>query len=113
MQIRIPPMTDSLDDLLEDLRKCFSCKRSPSEISKENCCDMCRPRPKYPDTAPEGTIFVCGACGKTSKSIYGDRNPGLGWDESCMLNAVLCEADSFEKDGIWKAVDFQESDETT
>lgn len=45
--------------------------------------------PDYPNhTAPEGTIFVCAACGKTSKdtNVFKD-----GWDESCMLNAVLCK----------------------
>lgn len=37
--------------------------------------------------APSGQVFVCAACGKTSKSIYqGPR----GWDESCAMNAVLC-----------------------
>jgi len=38
--------------------------------------------------APTGTIWVCGACGKTAKDRYGDT--GSSWDESCMLNAVLC-----------------------
>ena len=38
--------------------------------------------------APEGTIYVCGACGKTAQDCYGD--PGTSWDESCSLNAVLC-----------------------
>lgn len=46
------------------------------------------PQPGYPaHVAPQGTIYVCGACGKTARDIYdGPR----GWDESCMLNAVLC-----------------------
>lgn len=49
--------------------------------------------------APEGQVWVCGACGKRARSRYGfdaqhqstaiDR----GWDESCMLNAVLCFAE--------------------
>ena len=38
--------------------------------------------------APEGTIYVCAACGKTSRDCYGD--PGTSWDESCSLNSVLC-----------------------
>lgn len=37
--------------------------------------------------APERQIWICGACGKTSKDQYGD--PGTSWDESCMLNSVL------------------------
>lgn len=37
--------------------------------------------------APEGQIWVCAACGKTTKDNHGNER---GWDESCMLNAVLC-----------------------
>lgn len=44
--------------------------------------------------AKKGQIFVCCACGKTSKTRYGDE--GTGWDESCMLNAVLCYKDKLE-----------------
>ena len=59
--------------------------------------------------APVGTVYVCAACGKTSKTAYGflsdgtprgaDRMPDgsrvadPGWDESCMLHAILCKAD--------------------
>lgn len=59
------------------------------------------------DLAPEGCIYVCGACGKTSRNRAGFIDDGSkrgadedehehgrlaqgGWDESCMLNAVLC-----------------------
>lgn len=43
-----------------------------------------------PDSkAPPGAIFVCGACGKTSTTRYGDGSNS--WDESCMLNATLCD----------------------
>lgn len=59
--------------------------------------------------APEGQIYVCGACGKTSQTRSGATANGLadveksrGWDESCMLNAVLCYAEKL--DGIWQAV---------
>lgn len=38
--------------------------------------------------APEGKIWVCAACGRTTKDKYGGER---GWDESCMLNAVLCD----------------------
>lgn len=47
--------------------------------------------------APPGQIWVCGACGKTSKNKY-----RLG-DTSCVIWAVLC----FEKTdpkAVWKAV---------
>lgn len=44
--------------------------------------------------APEGHIWVCLACGKTSKTQFGfdkdNQNVAMqGWDESCMLNARL------------------------
>lgn len=43
--------------------------------------------------APEGTVWVCGACGKTSTTKYGfDGTADRGWDVSCMMNAVLCHA---------------------
>lgn len=41
------------------------------------------------EVAPEGCRWVCGACGKTSKDLYGEQAYSRGWDESCMLNAVL------------------------
>ena len=39
--------------------------------------------------------WVCACCGKTSPTRYGfdENNKNVadpGWDESCMLNAVLC-----------------------
>lgn len=41
--------------------------------------------------APAGAIWVCGACGKTARDRYGiEGEHDRGWDESCMLNAVLC-----------------------
>ncbi|MDR3502905.1 MAG: hypothetical protein P4L79_10005 [Legionella sp.] len=42
--------------------------------------------------AREGTIWVCAACGKTHKDRYGMEGEGSrGWDESCMMHAVLCD----------------------
>lgn len=42
--------------------------------------------------APPGKIWICAACGKKSKDRYGIVGEhSSGWDESCMLNAVLCE----------------------
>lgn len=50
--------------------------------------------------APPGTIWVCGACGKTAEDRYGiEGEKSRGWDESCMMNAVLCMKDSLEYDG--------------
>lgn len=40
--------------------------------------------------ADEGQVFVCMMCGKRSRDRYGNRRIDRGWDESCMLNAVLC-----------------------
>jgi hypothetical protein len=40
--------------------------------------------------APEGQVYVCGACGKRSRDKYGDQKISYGWDVSCMLHAVLC-----------------------
>lgn len=40
--------------------------------------------------APDGHVWVCAACGKQAHDLYGD---GAGeWDESCMMNAILCNA---------------------
>jgi len=51
--------------------------------------------------APDGQIWVCGACGKTSKYRYADERGGM-WDSSCMTWAVLCFEDKV--DGKWQAV---------
>jgi len=48
--------------------------------------------------APEGQIFVCHACGKTSPTLYDiDGAADRGWDESCMMNAILCYAEGLER----------------
>ena len=39
-------------------------------------------------TADEGNLWVCQACGKTSKDRYGFDGADPGWDESCMLNSM-------------------------
>jgi hypothetical protein len=44
--------------------------------------------------APDDSLYVCCACGKTSTTEYGFDETGKstaspGWDESCMLNANL------------------------
>lgn len=60
--------------------------------------------------APQGCIYVCSACGKTSPTRAGfDPDTGRnfpeakGWDESCMMNAVLCKSEK-DADGDWVAV---------
>jgi len=56
------------------------------------------------DICPNGTVWVCAACGKTAKSKYGfDKddnrtNISCGWDESCMMNSVLCKDPDVPKD---------------
>lgn len=37
-----------------------------------------------------GEIWVCSACGKTSKNRYDGDTLSPSWDTSCFLNAVLC-----------------------
>lgn len=56
--------------------------------------------------APKGKIWVCLACGKTSKNKYGDEFSQSGWDASCFLNSVLCDEDKlvFGKDGRVKRI---------
>jgi len=43
-------------------------------------------------------IYVCGACGKTSRTRAPSPVSDRGWDESCMLNAVLCTIESIRRD---------------
>lgn len=58
--------------------------------------------------APDGKLWVCGACGKVAKDRYGiDGEHSFGWDASCMMNAVLCyEQKKLGSDGFytWVAV---------
>lgn len=55
--------------------------------------------------APEGQIWVCGACGKTSEWRYGFDNNNKncvrsrGWDESCVMNSLLVRLVKCEFDG--------------
>ena len=44
--------------------------------------------------APEGKLWVCCVCGKTSEDNYGITGKHtFGWDESCMLNSKLFDKD--------------------
>ena len=52
--------------------------------------------------AGPGQVYVCSACGKTSDDKYGDGKHSYGWDESCMMHAVLCHEQKV--DGVWQAV---------
>lgn len=59
------------------------------------------------EIAPEGQVFVCRYCGKRSKDRFGFQKIDYGWDESCMLNAVLCYSDKrLDERGVlgWQAV---------
>jgi hypothetical protein len=43
------------------------------------------------ETAPKGKVWVCCACGKLSRDLYGFKPISRGWDESCVLNAQMFE----------------------
>jgi len=63
--------------------------------------------------APAGAIWVCAACGKSAKDRYGiEGEHSRGWDESCMLNAVLYrEVKGFDSRGVygWQAFNAEDS----
>lgn len=44
-------------------------------------------------TAPDGSVWVCLACGKRSNDQYGTLALTPGWDESCALNCELYRED--------------------
>ena len=44
-------------------------------------------QPEY-RIAPPGKTWLCPACGKTEHDRYGVRG---GWDEACMMQAVLVD----------------------
>lgn len=51
-------------------------------------------------TKDGGVRWVCQACGKTAASRSGaDASPG--WDEACMLNAVLCRPTTDEEQAAY------------
>ena len=41
------------------------------------------------NAVPEGHRWVCMACGKSSRDVYGRHPYNYGWDESCSMNATL------------------------
>lgn len=60
-----------------------------------------KPDPLF-DPCPEGTIYLCMACGKTSMTGAPTELSGEGWDESCMLNRRLVMKEKLN--GEWVAV---------
>jgi hypothetical protein len=51
--------------------------------------------------APEGKVWVCLACGKTSKDSYGIESPketSKGWDASCLVSCQLFDKDKIKFD---------------
>jgi hypothetical protein len=57
--------------------------------------------------APDGHVYVCGACGKVSRWRYGFDDNGRndatpGWDESCMMDGVLVAVDSIVDPSDWR-----------
>lgn len=55
--------------------------------------------------AKDGTVFICAACGKRSQDKYGDQAIDDGWDESCMMHAVLCYDQRDPRTYKWQVVD--------
>lgn len=53
--------------------------------------------------APEGKLYICSGCGKRALTrcgwdVKGERTAiDHGWDESCMLSAVLVTKEEAEK----------------
>lgn len=46
------------------------------------------------EVAPEGWVWRCNACGKRSRDLYGFQRIDRGYDEACVLNAVLVPAET-------------------
>lgn len=94
----------ALSDIDKIINTCSSCKRSLFDDLTPTC-RMCEAPPEYPLEAPNGQIFVCGACGKLSKTLLPNVMNAEDydrWDESCMFNAVLCF--DTDKGGPYEAV---------
>lgn len=86
-------MSDPREELHRMMNTCFSCERYFFDEGVP-ACSMCMCPPKYPMEAPAGQIFVCGACGKRSKTMFNSIDDPTGWDESCMFNCVLVYEDT-------------------
>lgn len=69
--------------------------------------------PVAPDRiAPDDAIWVCSACGKTAVDRFGIIGAASPlWDESCMLNAVLCKRGTIiPGERVASAESYQEED---
>ena len=69
-------------------------KQEPCDTCYGRGCPVCQPERDFEaeignKDAPEGHVYVCMACGKQSNDKYGFKAISYGWDESCMMNAVL------------------------
>jgi len=64
--------------------------------------------------APPGAVFVCVACGKRSRDLYGNQKISRAWDVSCVLNAMLCVESSLVMQGdfVTAAEPWEEDTET-
>lgn len=58
--------------------------------------------------APEGSVYVCGACGKVSRWRYGfdsangKNDASSGWDESCAMNSGLVPEAAIVEPSGWR-----------
>jgi epoxyqueuosine reductase QueG len=57
--------------------------------------------------APDGHVYVCGACGKVSHWRYGfdeaEKNDATpGWDESCAMNCGLVDVSTIADPDGWQ-----------
>ncbi len=64
--------------------------------------------------APPGAVFVCVACGKRSRDLYGNQRLDYGWDVSCVLNSMLCVEETLVMNGgrVSSADPWEEETET-
>jgi hypothetical protein len=71
--------------------------------------------------APEPLRWICAACGKRSRNRAGfdpetrKSVAGAGWDESCMMSAVLCRPatnrEKLDTGCNWMAVEHEQGGE--
>ena len=48
--------------------------------------------------APDGAIWICGACGRTARNRYDFA------DASCFLNSALCSEASVKRDEVGRII---------
>jgi hypothetical protein len=59
--------------------------------------------------APSGFVWVCRFCGKRSRDRYGDQAVDFGWDESCMMNALLVSETDLILDATGRVIGTKEN----